>query len=465
MSAAGVALSTLLLLFSLESAAPLKAFAPPPPSHYSATRTRPPSHSPRFCRASRLAVAPALRSTLRPQPPPPLMPSSTIPPASSERPLSERVAETVRTVLDRKRMFGKYSRDIAGKTGLGALAALAYVRNVIEQREEVWGDLLMIVMNNKPAPVEQALLDCTRQVLSAPIDPDEWVWFRNNILSTYAWFAPSSSRPGSFVYDHLLEIAREKIAEQALEVDDMAFPALAGIKSEVFLPGGQDECRQDHRLVGMFPDMREQLLGTRENARYYDLNVYLSKLVCMSQVVNPEFQSCMYNVFASLPEPPTFDSGPPKSLARCRAKAQVEYADMGWPTTAHLIDTIRCTVTFDTEEKLLEGYLQLMCAAGCPTAWGCGPGAGAVDPRLSVARVKNGFEGGRKKGYKDLKVNVVFLSERGFAMVGEVALVVGSLVRYKEATHELYEIVREEDFFRQVTKAIAASDKKGEAAG
>eukprot|EP00283_Hemiselmis_rufescens_P003185 CAMPEP_0173427982 /NCGR_PEP_ID=MMETSP1357-20121228/7047_1 /TAXON_ID=77926 /ORGANISM="Hemiselmis rufescens, Strain PCC563" /LENGTH=385 /DNA_ID=CAMNT_0014391921 /DNA_START=54 /DNA_END=1208 /DNA_ORIENTATION=- len=357
MTAAAVALTALLLLPSLESATPLTAFTPPLPPHSATVRPHPPCTSTRLGRPIRRALVPALRSTLKPQAPPPLMPSSSIPLASPERPLSERVAETVRTVLDRRRMFGKYSRDIAGKTGLGALAALAYVRNVIEQREEVWGDLLMIVMNNKPAPVEEALLDCTRKVLTAPIDPDEWKWFRNNILSTYAWFAPSSSRPGGFVYDHLLEIAREKIREQAVEVDEVTFPALAGIKSEVMLPGGKDECRQDHRLVGMFPDMREQLLGTPENARYYDLNVYLSKLVCMSRVVNPEFQTCLSAVFSSLPDPPIFQSGPPKTLARCRAKAQLEYGDMGWPTTAHVIDTIRCTATFETEEKLLEGYL------------------------------------------------------------------------------------------------------------
>ncbi len=39
-------------------------------------------------------------------------------------------------------------------------------------------------------------------------------------------------------------------------MDGLAFPSLEMISSEVFLPGGEDECRQDHRLVGMASDLR-----------------------------------------------------------------------------------------------------------------------------------------------------------------------------------------------------------------
>lgn len=82
-----------------------------------------------------------------------------------------------------------------------------------------------------------------------------------------------------FMYDTLLEIVRELIGEQAATLQGIEFPCLSNIPSEVLLPGGKEECRQDHRLVGMAPDLRQQLLGSRENVQYYDLNVYLSKLV------------------------------------------------------------------------------------------------------------------------------------------------------------------------------------------
>lgn len=156
-----------------------------------------------------------------------------------------------------------------------------------------------------------------------------------------------------------------------------------------------------------------------------------------------------------------------QALNRCRAKAQTEYSECSWPTTAHLIDTIRCTVTFDTEERLRDGYvrllqvglalpskslgfevlrvwglvfrngyvrlLQVRSAGKCkmftgPVAkfennfWTLAQAGGAPvapellgdvsgyepDERISIARIKNGFT--KTGGYRDIKVNVVFLS-------------------------------------------------------
>lgn len=45
------------------------------------------------------------------------------------------------------------------------MAAQEYVRKVIEQRQLVWGDLLMIVMLSRPVQVEKVLLKTAREVL------------------------------------------------------------------------------------------------------------------------------------------------------------------------------------------------------------------------------------------------------------------------------------------------------------
>ena len=52
------------------------------------------------------------------------------------------------------------------------------MRGVIDRREPVWGDLLMIVMRNKPQQVEEILLQCTEESLSYPITRKKWLWFR-----------------------------------------------------------------------------------------------------------------------------------------------------------------------------------------------------------------------------------------------------------------------------------------------
>ena len=56
--------------------------------------------------------------------------------------LTERVRRTVGMIQRRQQVFQKYAEDISGKTGLGAIAALAYVNRVIERREPVSPALL-----------------------------------------------------------------------------------------------------------------------------------------------------------------------------------------------------------------------------------------------------------------------------------------------------------------------------------
>ena len=53
-----------------------------------------------------------------------------------------------------------------------------------------------------------------------------------------------------------------------------------------------------------------------------------------------------------------------------------------------------------------------------------------------------------------MQVNVLFHASEGLCLIGEVALVLEELEEYKRATHELYEILRERDFFQQVVAEL-----------
>ena len=331
-----------------------------------------------------------------------------VPPPHPSRLLSERVEMTVASIRRREQIFQKYAKDIQGKTGLGAIAALQYVEGLVTRRDSVWGDLVMIVMKRKPVQIESIVLRAAHEVLEPPIDESEWRWFRDNLLSTFVWFAPSTTSPGKFLYERLLDIATENIRAQARRVDALRYPILEeATVGGVFLPGGEDACRQDHPAVGLVADLSQDvvLLLSPENRRFYDLNVYLNKLVCVARILDPEFQAAVAAVFAPLSPRPVFQSGPPKSLARCRAKAQADYGERPWPTAAHLLDMVRCSVTFDRPEQLLAALNHILSVA--PAA-GSHPAGPSPAPRLQVARVKNGFRSGPGgaggRGYRDVKV-------------------------------------------------------------
>ena len=428
--------------------------------------------------------------------------------------LSDRVLHAVQTIQRRKTMFRQYAADIQGKTGLGGIAALAYCRRVVNRREKVWGDLLMIVMENQGPAVEEIVIQAARETLEAPVTKEKWEWFRDNLLSTYLWFSPSAVREGSFVYERLLDIASENLKIQALAADELRFPRLETIPSCDFLPGGKEEIRQDHRLVGNVPNIRQQMLGGTENVNFYDLHVYLNDLLCIARIINPEFQDYLERLMTPMADRVTIDAGPLKSLQRCRAKVEAEYAGSEWPTAARLLDLVRVSITFESEDDLRDGLRLVLRAAGLPVHDFLGPlgassgadsaseirrsgaeeaGQGAeaaaseaareagvlnggdggaafafaqkrvagdhvrdhysAPTRFDIARLKSGFEGGRG-GYRDIKLNVIYQSSQGFAMICEVALCMQQMQEYKDATHELYEILREKDFFSQVSSAL-----------
>ena len=263
-------------------------------------------------------------------------------------------------------MLQKYAEDIQGRTGLGGIAALAYCRRVVNKRDRVWGDLLMIVMEKQARAVEELVLRAAEETLEAPIKSEQWLWFRENLLSTYLWFSPSSIEPNTFVYERLLKVAEHNLRKRAILADSMRFRSLENIPSRALLPGGNAEIRQDHRLVGNVPGIRQQLLGNKDTISFYDLHVYLNDLLCIARIINPQFQAHM----ARLLSPMTMagraivEPGPLKSLQRCRAKVELEYANQQWPTAANLLDLVRVSVTFTSEEDLRDGLRLVLLSAG-----------------------------------------------------------------------------------------------------
>jgi hypothetical protein len=403
-----------------------------------------------------------------------------LPAPSEEQPLSERVLMAVQTIQRRKQMFRQYAKDIQGRTGLGGIAALSYCRQIINRRESVWGDLVMIVFESQQKAVEQIVLQAARETLTAPIERKEWIWFRDNLLSTFLWFELSAEVKGRYLYERLLDIATEQLQVQAIAANRMAFPLLEDIPSKAFLPGGSSEIRQDHRLVGNVPNIRQQLLGSEETSKFYDLNVYLNDLLCIARIIDPDFQAHLVRLMSPLGDRALVEAGPLKSLRRCRAKVEGEYASEQWPTSAHLLDLVRVSVTFGSEEDLRVGLGLVLQDADVPVAEllaplvplgaeaaaaklptppvrvGAGRGAGVAAPqppsRFAVARLKNGFA--KRSGYRDVKLNVIYQSQQGFAMICEVALCLEQMSAYKNATHELYEILRERDFFAEVSQTL-----------
>ena len=86
---------------------------------------------------------------------------------------------------------------------------------------------------------------------------------------------------------------------------------------------------------------------------HYDLSQYLTEWILVCHEADDKFQRDIQKIFSVDKE--TMENheigvrymrGPVKRLERCYAKCQSDYREEKWPTAAHVLDIIRCTLVF-----------------------------------------------------------------------------------------------------------------------
>ena len=114
---------------------------------------------------------------------------------------------------------------------------------------------LLTAIKAEPKKVEQRLLLTTKKVLTAPIDKDEYQWFRQFVLSSSVWFLRNADDT-KFLYKELMETATGLSKHIMIEMDSIYdhlkthkdWKKLMSIKNQSFVS------RQDHDDVGLLKD-------------------------------------------------------------------------------------------------------------------------------------------------------------------------------------------------------------------
>ncbi|ETO20239.1 hypothetical protein RFI_16979 [Reticulomyxa filosa] len=231
------------------------------------------------------------------------------------------------------------------------------------------------------------------------------------------------------------------------------------------------KCRQDDDLeFGLRCQVSEQQLLNMQTSsddvafhpkHVYDFDMYLNELLTRAHTMNDAFQTQMEDIFRAC-KGCTFERGPIKTHERCKLKAQVDYKNEVFPKSAHVIDVLRCQVTFVDIRHLMQG-LDYFTDSVLSSQY---------RDKFKVVRVKNGFEeysrqdqdndhdhsnsnsnsnSSEKKTklpnipreYKDVKMNILFIKEKA-SIVCEV--------HTKRIL--FYEISRQELFLMDSSKII-----------
>ena len=316
---------------------------------------------------------------------------------------------------------------------------------------------LLVAFEANPEETQRILTKACKQVLSAPIIREQYEWFIRYVFASSVWMLPASHKGDSFLFQEMMAIAQSMSQKIDLSMDSI-FKHLASHDDWDKLTQIKDQtlvARQDDDKVGL---LRDQGITDLINAdlkqqdededkqegddltTFVDSNLAVNILTTTAKQLNPEFQAHIKPVMRRYGD---FKEGPTKTVERCQSKLENEYHDAEYPKAAKLLDLVRCSVSFNTLEQLLEGYEGLMRYIQ------------TTSDSLELACVKNGF---LKKdvSFRDIKVHVVYHSETDpdnpVSMICEVQLILNQYSHEKKRIHKLYSILRERTYFEMVVK-------------
>ena len=138
--------------------------------------------------------------------------------------------------------------------------------------------------------------------------------------------------------------------------------------------------------------------------------------------------------------------------SRCQAKAETDYADREYPTTAQIIDFIRCSLEFSSPTDLLNGMNIFVNAVN----------SGKTCLK-KICRIKNMFLENKRDNnniwdlykYADIKMNVLMVDDiQKLSMMVEVQFLMNFMKIAKNMGHGLYEIERDREFAEDLQEVM-----------
>lgn len=287
---------------------------------------------------------------------------------------------------------------------------------------------LLLAYHSDADRVQNTLAKCCSKVLTAPIIPEEHDWFIRYLFPSTIWFKRTKS--GQFLYEQLMEITNG-IQHKIVQNMDSIYHHLGTHRQWQRVEQIQNQSvitRQDHEAVGLLQEPGIQRIRTiaecneskeSETAKslksanslspltlsasesvgdgvdiedlqnFIDNNLAVNILMTTAKRIDSEFQGEMATI---LQRHGDFKAGPMKKVERALSKIENEYMDQQYPKAAKLLDIVRCSVSYNTADQLVDGFRAFMHHVESGSS------------SMELARVKNGFLDEDEGGYRDIKV-------------------------------------------------------------
>ena len=228
-----------------------------------------------------------------------------------------------------------------------------------------------------------------------------------------------------------------------------------------------DTLRQDSIEYGIVPYHKEKSIYVLKSQmtnngndnfdikNELDTKVYLTRCLTFSHANNEHFQNEMSKIFNDINKELkiqcVFAKAPVKTYDRCVVKSNTDYSFCTYPSVAHILDFLRCSITFDDPKSMLNGlnlFIKLI-------------QSGKISCIKSILRIKNGFNAiltwkdFNDAEYCDIKLNLIYESPNWQQrQIVEVQFLLKFLLKAKKLGHKYYNIKRRKKLMYSVSNLV-----------
>ncbi len=259
------------------------------------------------------------------------------------------------------------------------------------------------------------------------------------------------------ICDKSLETNRQFLKEnisKARETFDEDWRGMCSLGQQNYWQVRQDKLfmQQFGGCMSQFPltlKLSENDLLSYGIKHFYDRQVILGILGTKAHIINDGFHSEMQRIFGIDSETGKSEDGnieymrgPLKDMERAKEKVELDYADRHFPTSAALLDLVRCSMVFKDPDDVVRSITKLSKVISKKKS-----------KRIThYAKLKNMFrENSKPYGYADLKMSVLYEWE-GHSMICEIQFLMDFMLESKKRDHKIYEVVRSKAFFHNVAR-------------
>ena len=134
--------------------------------------------------------------------------------------------------------------------------------------------------------------------------------------------------------------------------------------------------------------------------------MHSSIVLTFSHENNRRFQEAIRLVFEN-DENVSYQSAPVKTYDRCIIKSNTDYSSTFYPTSACILDLLRCSITFNNTQSFINGLKKFENLIN----------NGEIECIQNILRIKNGFsnilnwKSFNDSEYCDIKLNVLYVNQ------------------------------------------------------